>query len=137
MKIYKVIIAVMLGATVLSACTKNEKDNEKPVITVTEPANNFTVSAGGEIHFEAEFTDNEALAQYSIDIHGAEGHSHGKMASEWTSTQIVDISGTSKTVHEHIDVAVDADTGDYHMVINCIDAAGNEADFVEIDFEIN
>lgn len=137
MKLSRTLMLLSLTAAIITGC-KKDNDDEKPVITVNEPSNNFTANTGADIHFEAEFTDNEELSQYKIEIHdNFDGHTHEKTeTTPWTVNQIVDITGKSKTVHEHIEVPSDAPAGPYHFIVTCLDAAGNEADFVELEFEV-
>ncbi len=139
MKTYRILIMLFAGVLALASCKKDEKDDEAPVIGVSEPVNNFSVNTGSEIHFEATFTDNEDLAQYKIDIHNDfDGHTHGKTseADPWETVIIQNISGKTHNATEHIDVPTDAAAGDYHMIVSCVDASGNEADFTQLEFTI-
>ena len=68
---------VLWGAVAFTACEKVDVDREKPVITVMKPAEDEVVTPGSAIRFEVEFSDNEALASYKVNIHGAfDGHEH-------------------------------------------------------------
>ena len=72
----------MWSAFAFLACEKVDVDNEKPVITVRTPAEDEAVTPGSAIHFEVLFSDNEALASYKVDIHGAfDGHEHNAAAT--------------------------------------------------------
>lgn len=121
----------------ISSCKKT--DDTKPTFTVHEPVSGEVVITGNEIHFEADFSDDTELGQYKIDIHNNfDGHGHGKTESltPWEESIINDLDGKSKSVHIHIDVPTDIAAGEYHFIVSCTDAAGNEADPVEIEITI-
>ncbi|MCE5177715.1 MAG: DUF4625 domain-containing protein [Porphyromonadaceae bacterium] len=73
---------ILWSAFAFLACEKVDVDNEKPVITVRTPAEDEAVTPGSAIHFEVLFSDNEALASYKVDIHGAfDNHTHSAAAT--------------------------------------------------------
>lgn len=119
-----------------SSCKKNEPDKEAPVIvSVSEPIEGDTLYTGNELHVDLRVTDNEALSQVKIDIHSAEGHDHGKIAAGafWEEIRIVNVSGTSYDMHEHIDIPATAAAGKYHVIITAVDKAGNQSAITERD----
>lgn len=140
MKTYRILMMLFAGIIAITSCKKEENDDEAPVISVSTPSNNFSVNTGSEIHFEAVFTDNAELAQYKIEIHNAfDGHEHTHKTQEadpWETVIIEDITGKSHNATQHIDVPADVAAGPYHMIVTCIDASGNEAEFVEVEFTI-
>lgn len=120
-----------MGLLIFSSCSKEEKDKEAPSITLTEPeeGEQYYIQSGDsvEIHFNATFTDNEALKSYKVDIHNAEGHSHKAILS-YDTIVMGTLSGTQYFIHEHI-IAHPfhvSDTGHYHLVVYALDEAGNE-----------
>lgn len=143
------MIAVML----LAACSSDDDattDTEKPVITIEEPHDEEEVAPGGEIHFDALFTDNQELASYKIEIHNAfDGHTHSVLKQEspednpWSFSQSYTIPPGEKSFegHHHIEVPAEINgapvsEGHYHFGVYVIDAAGNEAQaFLEIHIE--
>jgi hypothetical protein len=72
--------AILLMAIIgLVSCESVELDNEKPVIAIISPTEDDFVRPGSEIHLDIKLSDNEALASYKVNIHGAfDGHDHGK-----------------------------------------------------------
>jgi hypothetical protein len=125
-------------AIVFNGC-KEDSDTQKPVINLEEPAEGEILQIGGEhgVHFECEFTDNEALASYKVNIHpNFDGHTHSKVVSTRSEAQTVDfeferswtLSGRNAAIHHHdIIIPENATPGDYHLMIYCTDAAGNES----------
>lgn len=75
-------ILLLAALTAFTSCEKEFNDNEKPVIVLTAPAEDEAVLPGSDIHFEVTFSDNEALASYKVNIHGAfDGHGHSTSAT--------------------------------------------------------
>lgn len=132
--------ALMLSlcmSLVFVACKK--EDEEKPVIKVSSPTTGKHYHHNDEIHFKAVIEDNEELKEYKIDIHYAgDGHSHksGGDHVKWEFEDIVSISGEKAEIDRMIKVPDNAEEGKYHFIVEATDAAGNEADFIEIDIEI-
>ena len=124
----------------ISSCKKDTPDTQAPKITaVEEPAMNDTLLTGSELHIEASISDNDELSQLKIDVHAAEdGHNHGKVdaSAYWETVVLVDLSGASTSVHEHIDIPADAASGTYHVILSAVDKAGNQSEIVERDVYI-
>jgi hypothetical protein len=117
------------------AC-KEDGDTTKPIIRLIEPENGDVLQIGNEngAHFEAEFSDNQMLVSYKVNIHpNFDGHAHAQtkdVAStvdfeyehSWT------ISGKNVAVHHHeIKIPDNATPGDYHLIVYCTDDEGNES----------
>lgn len=131
---YLLSLSALLMFT-FQSCTK-DVDDEAPVIA-SFTVDSETVAAGSEIHADLNFTDNEALKSYKIDIHdNFDGHGHGKVGQRWSYQELVDISGKDFDEHKHIDVPNDAFSGPYHFTIYVLDAEGNQSDFAEVDLNI-
>lgn len=135
--------ALMIG--LFAACGDDDDngngdsvDTTPPTIELISPEQDATFEAGGQINFEAIFRDNVALSEYEIDIHdNFDGHGHGKIEAEgWVWKESFEISGTKAEESMTIDIPEDAYPGDYHFIVYCLDAAGNQAEFVEVDIEI-
>lgn len=118
---------MLFSLLTFSACKKDDVDSTKPEIVINEPEEEEQFAPGSELHLDVDFTDNESLNQYKVDIHSAEGHIHKSTAEKWVFEQTYDLGGLkNKHVHEHIDIPATIDTGDYHIVVYCTDKAGNE-----------
>lgn len=142
MKNLKNIFALIIASVVILSCEKNEAivDTIKPSVTISEPHNEDQFAPGAELHFEAVFADNVALASYKIDIHfNADGHSHRPAyANEeddheaWDFEHTGKLSGPSHQIIEHFDIpkmvnGKPIEEGGYHLGVYTIDAAGNQS----------
>ncbi len=115
----------------------------KDEICGTEELEVFRLAGGDELAFDALLTDNEALSQYKIDIHNNfDCHGHGggvapsvavptveNLTLDWTVLKINDVTGTSTSVSETLNVPQNVTAGNYHFHIQVIDEAGNDSPF--------
>ena len=114
-KLYLPIISLLaMSVFAFISCDDSDSDTTKPVIELHEPEEGQELKIGGEngVHFEMELSDEVMLKSYMIEINRS-----------------YDISG-KKTAHIHhhdIVIPVNATPGDYHLMVYCTDAAGNEA----------
>lgn len=134
--LFFVLSAIMCVS--FSACDEDEADTTKPVITLDEPEDGDSLRIGKSVHFECDFSDDEALGSYLIEIHNNfDGHGH-KISSSQTRGEDTeafyfkksyDISNLRNThVHHHdIEIPENATPGAYHLIVYCTDAAGNQA----------
>lgn len=134
--LFFVLSAIM--SVSFSACDEDEADTTKPVITLDEPEDGDSLRIGESIHFECDFSDDEALGSYLIEIHNNfDGHGH-KISSSQTRGEDTeafyfkksyDISNLRNTHVHHHDIVIpeNATPGAYHLIVYCTDAAGNQA----------
>jgi hypothetical protein len=133
-------IAFVFGALIIMGCSSDEKDRSAPVITLMEPHADEAFAPGSEIHFEANFSDNEQLASYKIDIHYGGDHTHGRNAAlgeeheyeQWDFEQVYPLSGRTMDVHRDIPIPTMINgkpikQGEYHFGVYALDAAGNQS----------
>jgi hypothetical protein len=132
----------------LSNGCKEDSDTTKPVIHLIEPAEGDVLQIGDEdgVHFEVEFSDNEMLASYKVNFHpNFDGHTHALLPRAGESVETVDfefekswnISGKNAKIHHHeIKIPENATPGDYHLMVYCTDAAGNEA-YIAVNVELS
>jgi len=135
-----------ISAIAFTACSDDDDDDNPtptdttaPVVQLSDPTNDETFEPGETIHLEGTVTDESGLSQLKVDIHWAgDGHDHGgKRSNEWEYEQIWPISGLTWTFHEDIEIPMDADSGEYHVIVFALDAAGNQAQFVQRDIVIS
>ena len=133
------LLSISIAATtfLFTSCdSDNDGDTTPPVINLIAPAEEGILKIGDEhgMHLEMELSDNEMLSSYKIEIHNDfDGHTHtkGLKAEETTPFSFQkswDISGKKNaTIHHHESlIPENATPGNYHLMVYCTDAAGNE-----------
>lgn len=148
--IYLFSLSTALFLTSCSSDDDNVVDTQAPVIQINEPHDEEGISPGGEIHFDALFTDNVELASYKIEVHNAfDDHTHSVVKQEdhqdnpWSYSEVFTIEPgkTSYIAHLHIPVPElindePVSEGHYHFGVYVTDAAGNESQaFLELHIE--
>lgn len=139
----------------LASCSNDDDavvDTQAPVIAVAEPHDEDVIAPGGEIHFEAMFTDNVELASYKIEIHNVfDDHTHSAVKqtdaqdNPWSYSEVFTIPAgqTSFEATNHIEIPTEINgqpvsEGAYHFGVYVTDAAGNEEQaFLELHIEGN
>ena len=120
---------ISLLATVtfmFSSCDNDDSsDTTKPLIELHEPEEGQALEIGNEhgVHFEMDLSDDVMLKSYKIEIHSNfDHHSHG--GNSRAAQETVDFS-----FNRSYDVVIPANAtaGDYHLMVYCTDAAGNES----------
>ncbi len=142
MKQIKFLSAIILivSAFALTSCERDEADTELPIITVGEPADDDVLYIGSEVHFEIDFSDDTELKSYKVDIHSNfDGHDHKSVNTEdsvefsFQKSWSFEAGQKNAHIHHHeIEIPEEIDgksisQGDYHFMIYCTDAAGNES----------
>jgi hypothetical protein len=136
------VVFICLTAIFSSALVGCQEDGDttKPVITLIEPAEGDLLQVGGAsgVHFEAEFSDDEALASYKVNIHpNFDGHAHAHLLAtsetvDFEYEKSWEISGRNADIHHHeIRIPETAKPGAYHLQVYCTDAAGNESNLAK------
>ena len=93
-----VIILLFAVLTAFTSCEKELNDNENPVIVLSSPVEDAKIRPGSAIHFEVTFSDNEALASYKVNIHGAfDGHGHSTSTAAVTGRAPIEAGGATGT----------------------------------------
>lgn len=143
---------VLLSSFVLFVSCEEDKDTEKPVINLVEPADGEILQIGGDVHFEMELSDNEGLKSYKVEIHDniANPHDHSSavraLASDsalykasWEESLFIAKGETpieglkNKHIHHHlIEIPEQMNgkpirQGSYHFIVYCTDVNGNES----------
>ncbi|MCD7971938.1 MAG: DUF4625 domain-containing protein [Candidatus Azobacteroides sp.] len=111
-------------------------DTTKPTISLISPEEGAYIPIGDEegMHLEMELSDDVMLGSYKIDIHSNfDGHTHRSetitTTTDFSFQRVWELSGQKNAHIHHHDIVTPADVtaGNYHMVIYCVDAAGNES----------
>ncbi|MFH1121569.1 MAG: DUF4625 domain-containing protein [Bacteroidota bacterium] len=143
MKNILIISFILLLLFSFSGCQKEEKDDVYPEIKMDccggFPMNCDEVTRGGSFTFVAQFSDNEELGAFSLDIHNNfDHHTHSTDPVPCELEPIKDPVNPFRLIEEYvipsgsktylaeveIEVPAGADTGDYHMMVRLTDKAG-------------
>jgi hypothetical protein len=131
--IYISVICLMAAFSFLVVSCE-ESDTTKPVINLIEPEDGDSLQIGDDIHFEMELSDNEELKSYKVEIHNNfDNHGHTRAGNSeetvaFTFEKTWNVSGKNTHVHHHeIFIPENATEGNYHLMVYCTDAAGNES----------
>lgn len=133
---YLSIVSILAVSALFVSCSEDEKDGDttKPVINLIEPEEGAMLKPGSTIHFEMDLTDDVMLGSYKVEIHNNfDGHGHTKVATRetvaFTFNRSWDVSGLKNAhIHHHdIEISANATEGNYHLMVYCTDAAGNES----------
>lgn len=131
------ICALVISTQLFMACSDSEaSDTTKPVIMLNEPAEGEVLTIGSEegAHFDMELEDDVMLKSYHIEIHNNfDGHGHntrsGAETEAFVFNRTYDVSDrrTAHIHHHDIVIPANATPGNYHLMVYCTDASGNEA----------
>lgn len=153
MKTRLIYLFSITASLLITSCSKDDDgniDTQAPEISIADPVDSEEIAPGGEIHFDAIFTDNVELASYKVEVHNSfDGHTHAsarQVESEnnpWSYSEVFEIEPglTIFEVHEHISVPAEINgqpisEGHYHFGVFLTDAAGNESQaFLELHIE--
>ena len=139
MKKYIIISVLAIAFTsVFTSCKEDEKaDTTKPVIELDEPEDGDELLIGAAIHFECDFSDDVMLGSYVVEIHNNFDHHSHKVASRAEGEEPFFYKKEFKFeqqglrnahVHHHdVFIPENAQEGDYHFIVYCTDAAGNQS----------
>ena len=135
-------LSVFMTLSLLFTACKEEEDQDTTAPTIEEALidgedHDISIMAGNEMDLDVHVTDDVALGELKMDVHDIfDGHSH-KSVVKWSNVETIQLSGKEQHVHEHMDVPQNTTAGPYHVVFRLIDEAGNEGEFVELDFMIS
>jgi hypothetical protein len=144
------LAAPFAALLMLAACRDKEEqpDLSAPSIAVvqTSPAvttfevcgslsdRTLVTQAGNGLTLSVRFTDDKELGSAKFDLHhNFDCHSHRSGTIQWSVLDIVDLSGKEQVITRTFTPPAEVITGNYHFSIQCLDAAGKEAEWVHID----
>ena len=110
------LISFIAAATGCSKSNNNDNDNQSPVVTITSPVNNSTVTGGQTVNIAGTITDNNRIAELHVHI-----------SNNTTGTLLVDIhrtpAGNSYNLNENFTTQAGIT---YKIQVIAKDAAANE-----------
>lgn len=135
-----ICLMAIFSLSFISCNPDDEGDTVKPVINLLEPAEGDILKIGDDhgVHFDMELSDNVMLKSYKVNIHSNfDGHKHARFHAHARSSEATvnfsfnkswDVTGKNTSIHHHeIVIPENATPGNYHLMVYCTDAAGNES----------
>jgi hypothetical protein len=119
---------VGLSMLALTSCEKDKEDKTpaKPVVEITEVGSHDgpegQVTAGDELHLEAEITAEGLIAKIEVEIHQEEGGSFEIEETFGADSKYFGLKNAE--FHEHIDIPAEAPAGEYHLHLTVTDQTG-------------
>jgi hypothetical protein len=120
-------ILFLTGLSILAllSCKDDKEMPAKPVVTITEVGSHDapagTVTAGDELHLEAEIVAEGLVARIDVEIHQEEGGSF-EIEQSYTDGKYIGVKNVE--FHEHIDIPGEAPAGEYHLHLTVTDKEG-------------
>ncbi len=122
----------VLGLLAFSSCSDKtdtpEQDLVRPTITWVGTLPD-SLSGGSNLSLELGLADNAGLSQLKLEIHdNFDNHTHQKgsvLPFSWDS--IITLQGINQVVNLSIPIPADIAAGNYDVLVQAIDASGNEA----------
>lgn len=128
------LLIILTVSALFTSCSDNDGDTTAPVITLNAPAEGGQLKIGHGVHFSMELSDNEMLKSYKVEIHEnmTQPHDHTRSdaaANYFSYDNTWDVSEyKSISIHHHeIEIPDDVTPGNYHFIVYCLDAAGNQS----------
>lgn len=139
------LIAITLGvALFFTACDNDDDPKAKPEITIMElgegdsHGNDHTAIIGSDVHIEVEVVAEGTIDYIQVRIHPEGEHEeeegeHDEWEADTTYSKFSGLKNT--TFHEHIDIDISAEPGEYHFDFVVTDMEGYQSS-AEAELEI-
>ena len=140
----KVVLFAVLLTGIIGCNKDNDQETPKPVIQKFELGyeNSKTFVRGEDLHMDVEIVAEGKIRDIIVEIHheGDHGQKSVFLLSdfewEFDSVYTIKYSGAINVdFHEHIEVPLEAETGDYHFYFSVTDMLGQRTS-VEDEFEV-
>jgi hypothetical protein len=134
----KIFIAVFSVILIVSVSCNKEEDISSPEIMRGELGydNSGTVTLGDELHMEFEIDADGKVEMISVEIHHEGEHKSLSTVMDEMEWEFDSVYTDSKYVgarniefHEHIDIPMEAEAGEYHFHLMVRDMEGNTSSY--------
>lgn len=120
------LLALIVG--LLTSCIE-ERDSEKPVVSIISPSQNEIVYTADDLHILAELSDNRGILQYKIVLSGID--SLNDIAAD-TTYSVIYIDAIQDNAAQHsfdltLDLPDSTFNGHYQLTMACVDVEGNQS----------
>ncbi len=135
MKTRVLLIALTFAASMFLASCDKKEEVAKPVITIQElgkgdsHGNDHIAIIGSDLHIEVDVVAEGKIDKIQVRIHPeGENHEEGEHEEWEIDTTYTKFSGMKNTTfHEHLDIAYEAEAGEYHFDFVVTDMEGNQS----------
>ncbi|AGA80728.1 DUF4625 domain-containing protein [Echinicola vietnamensis] len=132
-KLKHIFLITLLGLVLFSCQDDEDQTFNAPVISDFEFGEGSSHSSepvayrGGDLHMEANIQAEVNVTSITVTIHGhdlevGEGETEWDFSQTYTDDKYM---VKNPTFHEHIDIPATAPVGEYHVVLEVTDEAGN------------
>ncbi len=142
--LFSLTVIFVMAMFVFVSCSDDDDDFPAPVISDLEIGHHDSKVGyrGSDLHIDAEIVAEGRIDRIVLEIHHEGDHHHDHKSGQhddhgwefdhtWT-----EFSGLLNTnFHEHIDIPIDAELGEYHFHFTVIDQQGKVTE-VEAEFEV-
>jgi len=137
------LIAIILGVTMFFTACDDDNEIAIPEVTIMElgvgasHGNDHTAIVGSDLHIEAEIVAEGTIDLVQVLIHPEGEHKSAMDEDEWElDTTYTKFSGLKNTTfHEHVEIDISAEPGEYHFDMIVTDMEGNQSS-AEAELEI-
>jgi hypothetical protein len=125
------------------SCEKDKQDTSKPFVNILnpEPSELLHLYSGEDLKIELLFKDNKALSQYKLAVKNEFENAilpdvYNSPAKAFSVIYVTNIDGKESSQEVSLKTEVNAISGKYSLTVNCVDASGNQAEPVILNFLI-
>ncbi len=129
----KLLVAIMALSSLQIFTSCEEEKTAMPEVTLSELGleNSKIGYIGADLHIEADVLANGLIESIKVEIHSESDVDGWELDELFTDAKGL----KNTTLHEHVEISLDADTGHYHFHLVVTDQEGQQA-VVEEELEI-
>ncbi len=118
----KILIAFLLLSFMFSCAGKI--DINPPEVLIAQPLEEQAILTGGPLQFTAEFTDDVNLSSFVVEFR----NTNSLMVNSFDTLIEKNIQGINASVNLDIDIPLEANGGEYELIVHCSDRLNNSSE---------
>ncbi len=131
----------LLFLFILNACKSDKQDTSKPFINIVNPASSEVLYVYSDEEFLTElyFKDNKELSQFRVLVKSdfetpIQPDANNSLANAFKMVYVKNLKGEEAKETLVINVDKQSASGNYTLIIDAVDASGNQAEPVSLNF---